>query len=292
MAAAPARRPKAEDPHMTDHLDAALALLATQRKSQATLLPQFGADKILSFMATSSAPGAPPAVAIRRTATIAPGSNGAQVEVELHGALPRPPDRGECIAVAATAVRDFRGYQLKSHILVDPAFASRLHGEGTAGVRIHAAQTFTIQQGPKSADFFEKVPLDELTATVQQAGYAIVAVGEAANISPRWILHHELRDGALELFSGDAFWSKTWLNVRRNPREVRLVLDPESGAGYAMEGTSSEITSDAHPVAAGKIQGMFARLGVRNLPRMSRLRVERLWPIGPEAEPPTGRGRR
>ncbi|MGB8931624.1 MAG: hypothetical protein WCC48_10300 [Anaeromyxobacteraceae bacterium] len=269
--------------HATNHLDEALALLAAQKTSQSAILPQFGADKILSFMATTFAPGALPAVAIRRIASIIPGSNGAQVELELQGALPRPPDRGECIAVAATAVRDFRGFQMKSHILVDPAFAARLHGAGTAGALVHAAHTFTIQQGPKSADFFEKVPLDELTATVKQAGYALVAVGEQANISPRWILHHELRDGALELYSGDAFWSKTWLNVRRNPREIRLVLDPETGVGFAMEGGSSEVTVETHPIAAGKIQGMFARLGVKNLPRMARLRVERITPVGPGA---------
>ena len=266
-----------------NHLDSALATLAIQRKNQAELLPQFGPDKIVSFMATSAAPGVPPSVAIRGIASISPGATGAELEVALRGSLPRAPDRGECIAVAATAVRDFRGFQMKTHALVDPAFSSRLHGEGDGGARIHAAQVFTIQQGPKSADFFEKVPLDELTEAVARAGYALVAVGEQANLSPRWILHHELRDGALELYSGDAFWSKTWLNVRRNPRELRLVFDPETGSGFAMEGVSAEFGPEEHPVAAGKIQEMFARLGVKKVARMTRLRVERIRPIAVEA---------
>ncbi len=264
-------------------LDPALALLATQRKSQSALLPQFGPDKIVSFMATSAAPGVPPAVAIRGIASVSTGASGPELEVALRGKLPRAPERGECIAVAATAIEDFRGFQMKTHALVDPAFSSRLHGEAAGGARIHAAQVFTIQQGPKSADFFEKVPLEDLTASVARAGYAIVAVGEQANVSPRWILHHEVRDGALELFSGDAFWSKTWLNVRRNPREVRLVLDPETGTGFAMEGVSTEFAAEEHPVGAARIQEMFARIGVRKIARMTRLRVERLWPIALEA---------
>ena len=268
---------------MTQYLDEALALLAEQRRKQATLLPQFGDDKILSVMATSASPGQPPAVAVRRIASVAPGATGAELEVSLRGELPRSPDRGECIAVAAAVIRDFRGFQMKTHGLVDPAFASRLHGAGAEGPRIHAAQVFTIQQGPKSADFFEKIPLEEVTATVARAGYALVAVGEQANLSPRWILHHEVRDGALELFQGDAFWSKTWLNVRRNPREVRLVFEPETGSGYAMEGTSVEFAAEAHPVAAAKIQGMFARLGVKKVARMSRMRVDRIWPVGLQA---------
>lgn len=271
---------------MTDHLDAVLALLAAQRKSQATLLPQFGSDKVVSFMATSAAPGATPAVAIRGIATISPGASGSELDVELRGALPRPPERGECVAIAATDVREFRGFQMKTHALVDPSFSSRLHEAAAGGARVHAAQVFTIQQGPKSADFFEKVPLRELTATVEQARYALVAVGEQANLSPRWILHHEVRDGALELFSGDAYWSKTWLNVRRNPREVRLVLDPDTGAGYALEGGSIEFTAEEHPAAAARIQDMFARLGVKKIARMTRLRAERIWPIGPEAREP------
>ncbi|HSM91839.1 MAG TPA: hypothetical protein VLT47_03070 [Anaeromyxobacteraceae bacterium] len=265
---------------MTTHLTSALDLLAEQRRRQATILPQFGDDKVVGFMATSAAPGSVPAVGIRRISSVTPGPSGAEAIVALQGPLPRAPERGECITVAATAVSDFRGFQMKTHVLVDPAFASRLHGAGPDGARVHAAQVFTIQQGPKSADFFEKVPVDELTATVARAGYALVAVGEQANLSPRWILHHEVRDGALELYSGDAFWSKTWLNVRRNPREVRLVLDPDTGRGFAMEGASTEFTAQDHPAAAGKVQAMFERIGVRKIARMTRLRVERIAPIG------------
>ena len=268
---------------MSQPLDAALDLLAAQRKAQTTLVPQFGPDKIASFMITAAAPGVAPTVGVRRLATVAPGATGAELEVTLQGGLPRPPDRGENVSVAVTAIHDFRGFQMKTHALVDPAFASRLHGTAPEGARIHAAQIFTIQQGPKSADFFEKVPLDEVTAAVARAGYALVAVGEQANVSPRWILHHEVRDGALELYQGDAFWSKTWLNVRRNPREVRLVLEPDTGRGFAMEGTLAELAPGEHPVAAEKIQSMFERIGVRKIARMTRLRVERLWPVAPEA---------
>jgi hypothetical protein len=263
-------------------LEPALALLAAQRTKQSTLLPQFGPDKVLSVMATSASPGTAPTVGLRRIASVSPGSTGAELEIALHGRLPREPERGECIAVAAAVVRDFRGYQMKTHALIDPAFASRLHGADAGGARVHAAQVFTIQQGPKSADYFEKLPFEEVSATVAQADYALVAVGEQANLSPRWILHHELRDGALELYSGDAFWSKTWLNVRRNPRELRLVFDPETGTGFAMEGVSAAFAPEEHPVAAGRIQEMFGRIGVKKIARMTRLRVERIRPIAVE----------
>ena len=46
-----------------------------------------------------------------------------------------------------------------------------------------------------------------------------------------------------------------------------------------MEGTSVEFAAEAHPVAAAKIQGMFGRLGVKKVARMTRLRVERIWPV-------------
>lgn len=267
---------------MTQHLDGALALLSAQRTKQAAFLPQFGDDKIVSVMATSASPGVAPTVAVRRVRAIEPAPIAAELELSLHGALPRAPDRGELIAIAAAAVRDFRGFQMKSHTLVDPAFGARLHGEGAHGARVHAAQVFTIHPGPKSADFFEKVPVDEVTGTVREAGYAVVAVGEQANLSPRWIKHHEVRDGALELYQGDAFWSKTWLNFRRNPREVRLVLDLESGNGFALEGTTTEFAPAEHPVAAAKIQAMFDGAGIKKIARMTRLRVERIWPVGPE----------
>lgn len=265
---------------MLQHLDEALALLATQRTRQAGLLPQFGSDKIASVMATSASPGVAPAVAVRKIEALAAAAAGPELEVSIAGGLPRPPERGECIAVAATVVRDFRGYQLKTHTLVDPAFAARLHAPTAGGTRVRAAQVFTIHHGPRSADFFEKVPVEEVTATAAEARYALVAVGEQANLSPRWILHHEVRDGALDLFQGDAFWSKTWLNVRRNPREVRLVLDLDTGAGFAMEGTAAEFAADDHPAAAAKVRAMFDGAGIKKIARMTRLRVERIWRVG------------
>jgi hypothetical protein len=224
------------------------------------------------------------AVAVRRLGEIGHTTDPAEeLVVSLRGGLPRAPDRGECIALAATVVRDFKGYQLKSHMLVDPAFASRLHGKGPAGAIVRTPRVFTIHHGPQTANFFEKIPYADVAASASAAGYALVAVGEQANISPRWIVHHEVRDGALELFHGDACWSKTYLNVRRNPGEVRLVLDLDQGAGYALEGEQREFWPDEHPVVAGKVSAMFARAGIEQLARLSSLRVARIRKIAPEA---------
>lgn len=268
---------------MLPHLDDVLALIEAERKKQSDVLPQFGRDKVASFMATCAAAGEVPAVAVRRTASLARAAEREELLVSLEGTLPRAPDRGECIAIAATAVEDFRGYQLKSHTLVDPAFASRLHSEGPSGAVVQAPQVFTIHHGPQTANFFEKIPLDDVLATCARARYAIVAVGEQANVSPRWILYHEVRDGALELYQGDALWSKTYLNVRRNPREARLVLDLRTGAGFALEGTQVDVRPEDHPAAAEKIAAMFAGAGIKRIARMSRLRVEAIRRIVPEA---------
>jgi hypothetical protein len=146
-----------------------------------------------------------------------------------------------------------------------------------------APQVFTINQGPQSANFFEKIPHADVAATAAKAGHALVAVGEQANVTPRWIMHHEVRDGALELFQGDAFWSKTYLNVRRNPREARLVVDLETGVGFALEGRVVEFPREDQPVAAGKIAVMFEGAGIRKIARMTRLRVERTRRIRPLA---------
>ena len=268
---------------MLQHLDDVLALLAAERKKQADVLPQFGRDKVASFMATCATSGEVPAVAVRRIGSIARAPDLEELVVSLKGALPRAPERGQCIAVAATVVQDFHGYQVKSHTLVDPAFASRLHAEAPAGAVVRAPQVFTIHHGPQTANFFENIPLEDVAATGARAGHAMVAVGEQANLSPRWILHHEVRGGGLDLFQGDAFWSKTYLNVRRNPREARLVVDLDTGIGFALEGSLVEIGPDEHPVAAEKIAVMFAGAGIKRLARMSRLRVELIRRVGPEA---------
>jgi hypothetical protein len=250
------------------------------------ILPQFGDRKILSFMATSASPGLPPSVSVHRLESIDRDERYGEPVVRLRGALPRPPGRGDLVAVAVADAAAFRGFQLKTHSLVDPAFAARLTGAADAGALIRTPNVFTIHHGPHAASFFEQVPLDEVTATAARARLALVAVGEAANISPRWIFHHELRAGALELFQGDAMWSKTYLNVRRNPRENRIVIDLETGEGWVLEGEIGEFAPDQHPVAAERILAAFQGAGLKPPTRLYRLRVDGARPIAPRLAAP------
>lgn len=262
-----------------------LDFLEAQRAQHAALLPQFGAQKVLSFMATSASPGAPPAAAIRRLVRLERAANGLELVARLAGPLPRMPARSESIAVAIADAAAFRGFQLKSHSLVDTAFASRLHGVVDGDAVVNAPRVFTIHPGPHSADFFEQIPFSEVEQLAATVLLALVAVGVEANLSPRWILHHEVRGGALELFQGDALWSKTYLNVRRNPREVRCVVDLTSGEGLAFEGELVEFQEHEHWTAAERIQASFASAGLKPT-RLTRLRVERTWRLSPDGALP------
>lgn len=262
-----------------------VGFLGSLRARHQPILPQFGNDKVMSFMATSASPGAPPTVGVHHVRSVARDPDRGEPVVSLAGPLRREPGRGELVAVSVTDAGAFRGFQLKTHSLVDPAFAPRLHGRGDdGGAQLRTPNVFTIHHGPHAANFFEQVPLDEVAATAAVARLALVAVGEAANLSPRWILHHELRDGAVELFQGDAMWSKTYLNVRRNPRENRVVMDLDSGRGFVLEGEIAEFTATDHPVAAEKVLASFRGAGLKPPTRLYRLRVDRATAIAP-AEP-------
>lgn len=257
-------------------------VLDALRARHEAILPQFGASKVMSFMATSASPGAPPQVSVHRVRSVAREDDRGEPTVHLDGPLARTPERGELIALSVTDAAAFRGFQLKTHSLVDPAFAPRLHGLGDhGGAVVRTPNVFTIHHGPHAANFFEDVPLDEVSATAAAARFALVAIGESANLSPRWILHHEVTRGAVELFQGDALWSKTYLNVRRNPRERRLVIDLDTGEGLVLGGEIGEFSPAEHPVAAEKVHAAFRSAGLKPPTRLYRLRVDRAHRIAP-----------
>lgn len=266
---------------MDIHLDEIGRFLDGLRARHAPILPAFGDRKVASFMATSSSPGLPPSVSIHRTESIVRDPERGEPVAALRGPLPRGPGRGELVAASVTDAAAFRGFQLKTHTLVDPAFASRLLAGAAGGVRLRTPNVFTIHHGPHAANFFEQVPLDEVAEVAARAGLALVAVGESANLSPRWVFHHEVLDGALHLFQGDAMWSKTYLNVRRNPRENRIVIDLESGEGFVLEGEIAEFEAEEHPLAAGRILAAFAGAGLKRPTRLYRLRVDAARRIAP-----------
>jgi hypothetical protein len=84
-------------------------------------------------------------------------------------------------------------------------------------------------------------------------------VGETANLSPRFVFHHEVRDGKLLLFHGDGLALKTYMNVRVNRSETRLVIDLDDYSGWALRGQVEEFAPHQHPEAYERIcQGFTA----------------------------------
>ncbi len=57
----------------------------------------------------------------------------------------------------------------------------------------------------------------------------------------------------------------------------------DAGVGLALEGSLVELGPAENPAAAEKIAVMFAGAGIQRLARMSRLRVESIRRVGPEA---------
>jgi hypothetical protein len=84
-------------------------------------------------------------------------------------------------------------------------------------------------------------------------------MGATANLSPRFVFHHEVKDGKVLLFHGDGLALKTYMNVRQNRNETRLVLDLDDFTGYALRGTVEEFAPHQHPEAYERIcQGFQA----------------------------------
>ncbi len=146
---------------------------------------------------------------------------------------------------------------------------------------VKGANVFTVHHSPYTLKFFENIPLDELVEMVGPVRYAMTCVGEAANVSPRFIFHQELRDGRLLLYHGDGLALKTYMNLRTNPRETRLVVDLETYRGYALRGPVEEFAPHQHPEAYDKICRGFTAGGWGKPSRVFRLTVEEIAPLAP-----------
>jgi hypothetical protein len=154
---------------------------------------------------------------------------------------------------------------------------------GLAGgaVIVKGASVYTVHHSPYTLKFFEDVPVDELLEVVGAVRYAMVCVGEAANLSPRFIFHQELRDGRLALYHGDGLALKTYMNLRSNPRECRLVVDLETYRGYQLRGPVEEFAPHQHPEAYDRICRGFTAGGWGKPSRVFRLEAEEILPLEP-----------
>jgi len=260
-----------------------LAFLGEQKVRQSALFPTVKHDKVLSFMATTSRAGAFGAVSIHRVQALEPGPTPPDLRLTLAGPLARPPAAGECVTVHLTRAEHYQGFQVKTRPLGGKASLEDL--VETAGDRlvVKGAHVYTVHHSPYTLKFFENVPVADVIDVVGPVRFAMVCVGETANLSPRFVYHQELRDGRLTLYHGDGLALKTYMNLRSNPRETRLIVDPETYQGFALRGPVEEFAPHQHPEAYDRICRGFTAGGWGNPSRVFRLTVEeitRLVPVG------------
>jgi hypothetical protein len=265
-------------------VDAQLQPLLTffdeQRGRQAPHFPTVKYDKVLTFMGTTSLAGAHAAVGVNRVARLeAAGQR--ELRVHLAGDLPRPPAKGECVSVHISNVDQYQGFQIKTRPLADPEGMGELLEPSPGGTLVRGSQIYTVHHSPYTMKFFERIPHDEVLQTVGQVPFALVAVGEAANLSPRFVFHHEVRMGRLVLFHGDGLALKTYMNLKSNRQETRLALDLDTWEGFVLKGTVEEFQPHQHPEAYEKVCQGFAAGSWGKPSRVFRFVADGWQPISP-----------
>jgi hypothetical protein len=236
-----------------------LAFLEEQKKKQAPHFPGLSAPKVVAYMGTTSLPGSFAACSVNRFVRVERGSAPQDLRIVLSGALPRAPGPGECVTVHMTRVERYQGYQVKTRALGNGAVQADLFEPAPGGLLVKGVQIYTVHHSPYTLRFFENVPFEDVAETVTGLRCALVAVGATANLSPRFVFHHEVKDGKLLLFHGDGLALKTYMNVRVNRSETRLVLDLDDDSGWMLRGTVEEFAPHQHPEAYERIcQGFTA----------------------------------
>jgi hypothetical protein len=251
-----------------------VSFLDDLRVLHAPILPIFGERKVLTFMGTTSWPGRAPAMAVRRVAALT-ASPDRVLRLTIEGPLPRPVEPGERVAVSLTDSARFFGFQLKTPVLTDADRLDRLVRDADGRTELVGSQVFTVHPTEYTTRFFEDVPVADVVALADQLRFALVAVGAQANVSPRFVFHHELDGATISLFHGDSALNKTHLNLQSNDREARLIVDLGRLSGLILEGTVAPFTAEEHPVAAAAVTSAFTAAGLGAPRRLYRLRAER-----------------
>jgi len=260
-------------------VDSFLEFLERQRVLHGPRFPEVGASKVLSFMATSSLAGTHPTVSLHHVDGVQVGEAPGALRVRLAGGLPRPPRLGECLSVHLTRLEQYRGFQVKTLALAAGEPVSALVTEDGPQLTVHGRRTYTVHHSPYTLRFFEEIPLDEVREVAAGLPFALVAVAETANLSPRFVFHQELLDGRVVLFHGDGLALKTAMNLRTNAQETRVVLDLDQLGGWQLHGTVEAIREREHPVAWEKVHAGFASGGWGRPSKVYRFVADALEPL-------------
>jgi hypothetical protein len=258
-----------------------LSFLETQKVKQAPRFPTVKFDKVLSFMGTTSLAGSNATVSVHRLHALEPAGAGRELRIRLAGPLPRRVSAGECVSVHVTRYEQYQGYQVKTRALAAGTTEADLVEQREGGLVVRGTQIFTVHHSPYTLKFFEHVPYEEVQETVGDVRYALVALGETANLSPRFIFHHEETDGRVALFHGDGLALKTYMNLKANRRETRLVLDLDDFSGFVLRGQVDEFAPHQYPVAYEKVCQGFSAGNWGKPSRVFRFVADSIEPIAP-----------
>ncbi len=243
---------------MNSDVSTLLDFLDTQRVKQAPHFPTVKFDKVLTFMGTTSLPGTHASVAVLPVQRLEAGAAPSEMRVHLRGRLPRTLARNECITVHVDKLEQYQGYQIKSRALAGAGSEEQVFHAGADELVVEGRQIYTVHHSPYTMKFFEQIPFDEVEQTVGSVKYAFVGMGETANISPRFVFHHETKLDRLHLFHGDGLALKTYMNLKVNRQETRIVVDLDTFEGWALQGTVEEFAPHQHPMAYDRICQGFA----------------------------------
>ena len=267
---------------MSSDLQSFLAFLEAQKAKQASHFPTVKYEKVLSFMGTTSVPGSFAAVSVNRIRELEPGATGRDLQILLAGPLARRPQKGESLTVHMTRVEQYQGYQVKTRSLSSGTSESDLVEDAASGtVLVKGVQIFTVHHSPYTLKFFENVPFEELQETLAEVRYALVGIGETANISPRFIFHHEVEGDRLTLYHGDGLALKTYMNLKANRHETRLVLDLDGFSGFVLHGVVEEFAPHQHPEAYERICQGFGAGSWGKPSRVFRSQIQSIAQISP-----------
>lgn len=264
---------------MSSQLESFVEFLETQRRLHGPRFPEVRAEKVLCFMGTSSLAGSFPSVSLHRVGGVDPTETPGELQVRLFGRLPRGPKPGECLSALLTRLEQYRGFQVKTLPLAEGyAEAALLTVDGEL-FTVNGRRIYTVHHSPYTLSFFEEIPVDEVREVAAGFPFALVAVAETANLSPRFVFHHEVRDGRVALFHGDGLALKTAMNLRTNARETRVVLDLATPGGWQLRGTVEAVRELDYPVAWEKVHAGFASGGWGRPSKVYRFVADELEPI-------------
>ena len=256
--------------------------LEGQKAKQASHFPTVKYDKVLTFLGTTSLAGTQAALGVCPVLALEPANASRELRVTLRGPLPRLPSRGECVTVHLTKLEQYQGFQVKTRPL-SASGPGQLYDVSGAEVAVKGAQLFTVHHSPYTMKFFEQIPFEDVQQLVGGVRYALVAVGEQANVSPRFVFHFETRGGRPVLFHGDGLALKTYMNLKSNRRVTQLALDLDDFSGFQLQGDVEEFQPHQHPEAYAKICQGFAAGNWGKPSRTFKFTAEVWEPVGPTA---------